>query len=174
MSVIDTRREQMFPTLTTEEIDRLRRFGTIRRYRAGQPLYVAGEMSPGMFVITSGSVTVTRREGLGRVVPIVELGPGQFLAEVALLSGGPTLVDAHAVTDVETLLVLRDTLRAVLVAEAELGERIMRAFILRRVGLIETGAGGPVLIGPVTSPDVVRLQGFLARNAFPQVRREHA
>ena len=29
------------------------------------------------------------------------------------------------------------------------------------------GAGGPVLIGPEASPDIVRLQGFLARNAYP-------
>jgi thioredoxin reductase (NADPH) len=43
----------------------------------------------------------------------------------------------------------------------------MRALILRRVVLIETGAGGPVLIGPEDAPDVVRLQGFLARNAYP-------
>jgi thioredoxin reductase (NADPH) len=55
----------------------------------------------------------------------------------------------------------------VLIAEAELGERIMRALLLRRVGLIETGAGGPVLIGPTVHADLVRLQGFLARNAVP-------
>jgi len=68
---------------------------------------------------------------------------------------------------VQALLVPTDGLRTVLIAEAELGERIMRALILRRVALIETGAGGPVLIGPALSPDVVRLQGFLARNAYP-------
>jgi thioredoxin reductase (NADPH) len=33
--------------------------------------------------------------------------------------------------------------------------------------LIETGAGGPVLIGPEDASDVVRLQGFLTRNAYP-------
>jgi hypothetical protein len=37
------------------------------------------------------------------------------------------------------------------VAEADLGERIMRALILRRVGLIERG-GGPVLVGTGTQP----------------------
>lgn len=79
----------------------------------------------------------------------------------------PTLVDARAVSAVETLLIPTDRLRTVLIAEAELGERIMRALILRRVGLIETGAGGPVLIGPAMSSDLVRLQGFLARNASP-------
>src|SRR5437016_1396474 len=167
MSTFDTRREQMFPKLIPEEIDRLRRFGTARHYRAGEALFRTGEISPGMFVIISGSVAVTRREGLGQVVPILEEGPGDFLAEVGQLSSRPTLVDAHAISDVQALLVPTDGLRTVLIAEAELGERIMRALILRRVALIETGAGGPVLIGPALSPDVVRLQGFLARNAYP-------
>jgi thioredoxin reductase (NADPH) len=167
MSTLETRREEMFPTFTPAEIDRLRRFGTVRHYRAGEPLYVTGEVSPGMFVIISGSVAVTRREGLGRVVPIVEEGPGQFLAEVGTLSRYPSLVDVHAISDVETLLAPIDALRTLLIAEAELGERIMRALILRRVALIETGTGGPALIGSPTNPDVVRLQGFLTRNAFP-------
>jgi hypothetical protein len=114
-----------------------------------------------MFVIISGSVAVTWRDGLGHVVPILEEGPGDFLAEVGQLSARPALVDARAITDVEALLVPTEALRAVLIAEAELGERIMRALILRRVALIETGAGGPVLIGPADDPDLVRLQGFL-------------
>ena len=167
MSTFEIRRLQMFPKLSPEEIDRLRHLGTVRRYRAGEPLYTTGEISPGMFVILSGSVALTRREGLGRVVPIIEEGPGDFLAEVGQLSGRPSFVDAHAISDVETLLVPTDALRALLIAEAELGERITRALILRRVALVETGAGGPVLIGPATSSDVVRLQGFLTRNAWP-------
>ena len=61
----------------------------------------------------------------------------------------------------------RKNLRTVMIAEPELGDRIMRALILRRVVMIETGAGGPVLIGPEDAPDVVRLQGFLSRNAYP-------
>jgi len=40
----------------------------------------------------------------------------------------------------------------------------MRALILRRVGLLESGASGPVIIGHASHADVLRLQGFLARN----------
>jgi thioredoxin reductase (NADPH) len=58
-------------------------------------------------------------------------------------------------------------LRALLVAEADLGERIMRALILRRVNLIQGGVGGPVLIGPSNSSGVIRLQSFLTRNGQP-------
>ena len=157
----------MFPTLSSEDVQRLRRFGTVRRYAAGEALVTTGQISAGMSVILSGSVAVSAREGLSHVVPIVELGPGGFLAEAGQLAGRPAFVDARAIGDVETLLIPTDRLRTVLIAEAELGERIMRALLLRRIGLIEAGAGGPVLIGPAVSPGLVRLQGFLARNASP-------
>jgi thioredoxin reductase (NADPH) len=167
MSTIDTRREQMFPKLAPHEIDRLRRFGEVRRYAAGQALFVMGDVAPGMYVLIKGSVRVTRRDPLGHSAPIVEQGPGEFVAEVGQLSGQPAFVDVHAIDEVEALLIPPENLRALMIAEPELGERIMRALILRRVALIEAGAGGPVLIGPEFSPDVVRLQGFLARNAYP-------
>ena len=167
MSTIETRRAQMFPKLSAEEIERLRRFGTVRHYAPGELLITTGEISPGMSVIVQGKVAVMQRDPLGHLAPILEEGPGDFLAEVGQLSGGPALVDAKALTDVTTLLIPADRLRNVLIAEAELGEKITRALILRRVALIETGAGGPVMIGPADSPDVIRLQGFLTRNAFP-------
>jgi len=167
MATIDSRREQMFPKLTPAEIDRIRRFGSMQRYAKGALLFKTAEVSPGMFVLISGTVAVSWRDGMGHVQPIVEQGPGEFLAEVSQLSGRPSLVDATAKTDVEALLIPTAGLRGLLIAEAELGERIMRALILRRVVLIEAGAGGPVLIGPATDPDVIRLQGFLARNGYP-------
>jgi thioredoxin reductase (NADPH) len=167
MSTIDSRDEQMFPKLAPHEIDRLRRFGKIRRYAAGEALFVTGDIAPGMFVLIKGSVRVVRRDPLGHSAPIVELGPGQFVAEVGQLSGQPAFVDVHAIDEVEALLIPPENLRALMIEEPELGERIMQALILRRVVLIEAGAGGPVLIGPESSPDVIRLQGFLARNAYP-------
>ena len=161
------RYEQTFPALTAQEIVRLRRFGHESRYRDGQALFETGKPGPGMFVILSGHVAITQRDGLGRVTPIIDQGPGQFLAEIGQLSGRAALVDGHAEGDVETLLISPERLRALMVAEADLGERIMRALILRRVNLIRGGAGGPVLIGPANSAGVVRLQGFLARNSYP-------
>ena len=167
MSTIDNRNEQMFPKLTPNEIDRLHRFGEVRHYAPSEPLFVTGSVAPGMCVLIKGSVRVTRRDPLGHSAPIVEQGPGDFVADVGQLSGQPAFVDAHAIDDVEALLIPPENLRALMIEEPELGERIMHALILRRVALIEVGAGGPVLIGAENSPDVIRLQGFLARNAYP-------
>src|SRR6184192_3552419 len=161
------RPEQTFPELTAPEIARMRRFGEIRKYSDGEVLFETGKVGPGTFVVLSGHVAITQRDGLGHVTPVIDQGPGQFLAEIGQLSGRVALVDGHAEGDVETLLIPPERLRALLVAEADLGERIMRALILRRVSLIQGGVGGPVLIGPSDSAGVIRLQGFLTRNGFP-------
>jgi len=161
------RYEQTFPTLTADEIARIRRFGEVRNFNDGEALFETGKVGPGMFVLLSGHVEITRRDGLGRVTPVIEHGPGQFLAELGQLSGRNALVDGNADGEVETLLIPPERLRALLIAEADLGERIMRALILRRVSLIRGGAGGPVLIGQSNSAGVVRLQGFLTRNGYP-------
>src|SRR5450755_2985524 len=161
------RHEQTFPALTAPEIARMRRFGELRNYKDSEKLFETGKPGPGMFVVLSGHVAITQRDGLGHVTPVIDQGPGQFLAEIGQLSGRVALVDGDAEGEVETLLIPPERLRALLVAEADLGERIMRALILRRVSLIQGGVGGPVLIGPSNSVGVVRLQGFLTRNGFP-------
>ncbi|WLA69601.1 FAD-dependent oxidoreductase [Bradyrhizobium diazoefficiens] len=162
-----TRPEQTFPALTSAEIERIRHFGELRTYSDRELLFETGKPGPGMFVILKGHVAITQRDGLGHVSPVIDQGPGQFLAELGQLSGRPALVDGRAEGDVEVVLIPPDRLRALLVAEAELGERIMRALIQRRVSLIQGGVGGPVLIGPSNSAGVVRLQGFLTRNGQP-------
>src|SRR6185436_8171296 len=164
---VETRYAQMFPTLTPAEIERLRRFGEVRRHAAGEQLVKTGEPSPGMLVVLSGELAVSQHNVLGRSEPIVTHEPGGFMGELAQLSGRPALVDAVAVKPVEILVIPSRSLRDVLVAEAELGERIMRALILRRVGLLETGLAGPVIIGHAGSSDVLRLAEFLRRNGHP-------
>ncbi|RKF46051.1 FAD-dependent oxidoreductase [Paraburkholderia fungorum] len=166
-SSLSTRMHQMFPELTCAEIDRLRRFGEVGHWEAGELLFETGHTGPGMFVMLNGRVKVYQRDGIGREVVIAEHGTGHFLAEVGQLSGRPALVNGMAVNAVDALLIPPDKLRALIVAEAELGERIMRALILRRVSLIEKGAGGPILIGNSRDSRLVMLQGFLSRNGHP-------
>jgi thioredoxin reductase (NADPH) len=166
-SIIDMRRQQMFPVLEPPEIERLRRFGSVHSYAEGEPLAKAGEAGHGLTIILAGAVEISQHDKGGRRVPIVTHGPGAFMGELAQLSGRPSLVDAYARAPVEALAIPPDRLQALLIAEAEVGECIMRALILRRVGLIEVGAGGPVIVGRHDNGDVLRLENFLRRNGHP-------
>jgi len=156
----------MFPALGERDTARLKRFGEIRRFSAGTTVVRAGERSPGLVFVLSGRLEVSQSNVLGRETIIVH-GPGNFLGELAQLSDRPALIDAIALTDLEAVVVPPPALRDLLVQEAELGERLMRALILRRVGLLEAGMSGPIIIGSAGNGDVLRLENFLARNGHP-------
>jgi thioredoxin reductase (NADPH) len=162
-----SRRHQMFPVLAAADVARMRRFGTPCEYAPDSLLLQAGQAGGGLFVVLQGTVAVVQRDGLGHEVPILHMVPGHFVGEVGSLTGQPSLVDARAQGEVHALRVPPEQLRALIIAEADLGERLVRSLILRRVGLIEAGASGPVLIGRPDSPDVLKLQNFLRRNGHP-------
>ncbi|HEY6663168.1 MAG TPA: cyclic nucleotide-binding domain-containing protein, partial [Sphingomicrobium sp.] len=163
--LVATRGPQMFPRLADEEVARLCRFGEPRSYRAGEMLVRVGEVGPGLMLILSGEVEVTRHDH-GRPTHVVTHQRGNFMGELAQLSGRPYMVDEQALTDVEAVAIPAERLRALLIAEADLGERIMRALILRRMALIESGAG-PIIVGAEGNSDVLRLTNFLRRNGHP-------
>ena len=123
-SILDTRRHQLFPILEPAEVDRVRRFGKVSSYRAGEALAQVGEISPGLTIILAGHVDIAQRDQSGRRALIVSYGPGAFMGELAQLSGRPALVDAHAQGPV---VIQPGQLRALLIAEAELGERSARS-----------------------------------------------
>ncbi|SEJ97954.1 FAD-dependent oxidoreductase [Paraburkholderia diazotrophica] len=163
------RYQQMFPVLSDAEIDRVRRFGNLCRYAKGELLYRAGHLCLGMFVVLSGKVRIVGRDGLGHERMIhTYTKRGEFTSDVTQLSSKPAVVDAHVVEDVEAILLRPDELSAMMISEADLGEKIMRALILRRVLVIERGHG-VVLVGPSGNARLLALQNFLRRNVFPSL-----
>jgi thioredoxin reductase (NADPH) len=163
------RYRQMFPVLTEAEIDRVRRFGSLSHYAKGELLYRAGSLCPGMFLLLAGKIRIVGRDGLGheRIIHTY-VQRGEFTSDVTQLSNKPAVVDAYVVEDVEAVLVRPDELSAMMISEADLGETIMRALILRRVLVIERGQG-VVLIGASGNARLLALQNFLRRNAFPNM-----
>ena len=164
---LESRRGQMFPTLTAEEVKAARRFAEPRRFADGEHVYDRGKPAPGLFLVLSGSIRMTGRDAHGHDLPVVEHMQHQFAGELGLLTGARAYVDGIAAGGLQTLLIAPEQLRKLLIAEAALGEKIVRALTLRRVGLIESGEIGPLLIGGKRSPDILRLRNFLRRNGIP-------
>jgi thioredoxin reductase (NADPH) len=168
-SSVANRQHQMFPELSAAEIARLHRFGEVRSWADGELLFSAGQVGPGMILILEGRILITQCDGMGHSTHVAEHGPGMFSAEVGQLSGRPALVNGKAIGAVKALAISSAMLRALVVAEAELGERIMRALILRRVGLIESGSSSPVIASPPGVQSTFKLQSFLAANGQPHM-----
>ena len=169
-SNLETRRDQIFPTLTAAEIQRLRRYGSVHSYAVGAPLVKAGSPFSGLRVVLSGAARVQLHDEHLSERELVEHRAGSLVGELGGLSGTGALVDVIATTDVDALWIEAARLRELMVEEVVLGERIIRALILRRMALLESAMVGPIIVGRETNRDVLRLEGFLGNNGYPHRR----
>jgi thioredoxin reductase (NADPH) len=165
-SIFETRKAQLFPILDAHQIEELVPFGTRRHYATGDVLFAEGERHVGSFVILAGSVDIFRHVD-GQEELIVTHSVGGFSGEVGLFSGRGAIVTGRAHEETDVLVVREADLRRLIVTHPELGEILMRAFILRRVAMLEDEKGGVTLVGSRLSSDTHRLRQFLERNAQP-------
>ncbi len=172
MSTIETREHQMFPVLDFAQVDTAKRFasGEARRFAPGEVVFGVGERGAPAWLVLDGEIDVFRRAGLVNEALITTHRAGQLTGEVSQLAGRPSLAWGRAGPNGCMALPFDAAhLRALVVGSADVGEVVMCAFILRRVGLIEEGGAGSVLVGIPASPDLVRIQGFLTRNCYPHL-----
>jgi thioredoxin reductase (NADPH) len=158
--------EQIFPTLTPAQIRRIAPHGDMRTMESGQVLIEQGDRNVPFFVVVSGEVEIVRPSG-GVETLITVHGPGQFTGEVNNLSGRPAVVRMRATKQGELIELDRQHMLALVQTDAELGEILMRAFLLRRVELVAAGVGDIVLIGSMHSAGTLRIKEFLMRNGHP-------
>ena len=164
----EARREQMFPVLDERQLEILAPYGQRRRYPAGATLFEAGQRHIAMFVVLSGTIDMFRYTVTGEDL-FATHGPGIFTGEVGQLAGSAAIATARAHEDTEVLVIDEVALHRLVIADAELSELIMRAFILRRMALIEEETDGATVVGSRHSRDTLRLRQFLTRNAHPHV-----
>ncbi len=158
--------DEMFPKLDEAQIARLAAFGVERRAQPGEILFDQGDSQHGVFVVLEGSIEVAN-VAKGEETVIRVLGPGTFTGEVNQLSGRRSLVRCRARESSLLLEVDRANLRRIMQADAVLGEKFLRVFVMRRVYLIAHSVGDAVLIGSSHSSDTLRLRAFLTRNSHP-------
>lgn len=161
---------QIFPTLDMAQVETARRFssGGVREFAPGEALYEVGEKNAPAWLVIEGSIETTRRDGPDREVAITTQGAGQFTGEISQLSGAPSLAAGHAGADgCRAVPFDAAHLRALMVGSADVGEVVMRALILRRVGLIAAEGSGSVLVGDPASAALRRIEHFLDRSGYP-------
>ncbi len=166
--LLEKRREQVFPKLTSPQIARLQAHGRHIETRPGEVLVEPGERHRDMLVVLSGSLEITLPGILGEEL-ITVLLPGDFTGEMSTLRGVPGFVRVRVREGGAVLAIDDESLRNVVQTDAEMSEIFMRAFILRRMGLVSSGQSEVMLLGSRHSRDTLRLQKFLTRNAYPYV-----
>jgi len=164
--ITSSRIEQIFPKLNPAQLDRIAARGHMRSMEGGEVLYEQGDSAAPFFVLISGELEVVRPSvPVETLVTVYE--PGQFTGEVGTLSGRPSLFRVRATTSGKVIELNRQQMLALIQTDAELGEILMRAFILRRVELITAGVGDVVLVGSTYSASTLRIKEFLMRNGYP-------
>ena len=172
MTISIERRAQIFPVLTPAQRDAARRFASAPEatFGPGQILFGLGSAQAPAYLVISGRVDVVSRRPGGGEAEVASHGPGEITGEIGQLAGRPALAEGRAGPGGCVALPFDPAhLRALIVGSAEIGEIVMRAFILRRTALIVEGGAGAVLLGSTADPALTRLRGFLTRNGFPHV-----
>jgi thioredoxin reductase (NADPH) len=171
MVPVDDRSAQRFPRLREAQLDVVKRFADAHEqsFAPGESVFEVGVRGVASWFLLRGSAVLSGRDGLNQRIDLDTLESGQFTGELHQLTGGPALAGAVAGPEGCTAIPLDAVrLRALIVGSAEIGELIMRAFILRRIGLQERGVG-PILLGRAGSADLLRLETFLRRNTYPHL-----
>ena len=167
-TLYETRRGQMFPKLTPVQLSRLEAYGLRGQTREGDVLVESGARYRSIVAVLSGSVDIVRSSLAGETA-VTLLTNGDFSGEMSALRGSASFVRIRVREAGEAITIPIDNLRRLVQADAELSEIFMRAFILRRMGLMESEQGDVIFIGVANSSSTLRVRQFLGRNAVPYV-----
>lgn len=160
------REHQIFPFLSPEQIERAKPFGIEESLPACTVLFERGDVGVDFFIVLDGHIEIYEHN-LERTNIIHVHRAQQFTGELDLFNRRKILVGGRLGEDGRVLRISPEAFRRLITAEPDIGEIIMRAFILRRTAFISHAQGGVTLIDPATSADGVRLERFLRRNGYP-------
>jgi thioredoxin reductase (NADPH) len=155
-----------YPRLSKRHLELLRRHGEVRAIRPGDVLVHEGQRERDFSVVLSGRVAVIEGHGTPHERVIRIHGPHRFLDELGLITGQPSFVSIVAMTEGEVLAVPLPALHDVVSEEPNLGDLILRSYLMRR-DLLVGSITGIKIVGSRFSPDTRRLRELAARNRVP-------
>lgn len=166
-AVAQGREHEAFPSLSDQQTERVKKFGVVEELDRGAVLFERGQRSVDFFVVLKGRVEIYDYACDGTPTVITVHGEHQFTGEIDLFSDRKILVGGRMAEDGRVIRVPRAQFRELLAAEPDIGEIVMRAFVLRRIGLLESNLGAAVLLGRRSDADTLRIRAFLRRNGYP-------
>lgn len=161
------RTAQTFPRLSEEQARRIAGYGSAETLAPGALAFARDQRSVDFFLVLEGAIEIFDLDAHGQINVVTTHGERQFTGEMDLFNDRRILVSARGVGETRVIRVRRPDFRRLIAGEADIGEIIMRAFILRRVAMIHHAHGGVQLVGPGHDGDTIRLQRFMTRNGYP-------
>lgn len=101
------------------------------RFRAGQVIFAQGDPGERVFAIKFGIVVVSIPGAAGRENLLATFGPTDIFGELAVLDPAPRTCTARAITDVEAVWLDRATVRAWMVEQPHIAERLLQLLARR-------------------------------------------
>ncbi|MBD0319338.1 MAG: cyclic nucleotide-binding domain-containing protein, partial [Gemmatimonadetes bacterium] len=129
--LLDTTERSLFPHLDDGQVQAISAFGERVRFAAGETMVQQGETGHALYVVLSGQVRVTKIMS-GDSLLLAVHGPGEFAAELSVLSGLPQGATIAAVTEVEALRVPPEKLIQMIAACPLVAAVIVPALAARR------------------------------------------
>jgi len=134
-------RVPIFKTLSENEIEELARSCEIRSFDTGEILIREGDSDSSLFVISSGVVSIIKKDGKGQHIELSRLGNSECFGEMSLLTGEPRSATAKAITYVEAIKVPKEALAALFTVKPDLSNELAEIMAMRRAqteGLIDS------------------------------------
>jgi thioredoxin reductase (NADPH) len=157
--------EDVFITLSDEQIVQLKPFGEISEAAAGEVLLEEGDLKPDLVVVLEGAVEVFRADPMtGGEISLLTATPGIFIGELNVLTGQARFIHARATTPSVTLRVSGDSLRELMATDADLGDLIFGLLVARREFFREGDRASILcIVGSHYSPETLELVAYARR-----------
>src|SRR5712691_6982503 len=167
----ESRTNEAFPELTPAQLARIEPHGRRRRLVQGEVVGEPGQPVTKIFVVLSGQLdAVTPLQTSTSSMP--RFTQGMFTGERSILTGGRFLGRISATVPSDVIEVERDELLKLIQTDTELSDIFLRAFILRRLQLIDRGYGDVVVLGSEHCSGTLHIREFLTRNGHPYTQRD--
>ncbi len=161
------REQQIFPVLPDEQIERMVDYGSVESFETGELLFERGQRGVDFFLILDGEIEIFDLDDQGKPTVITTHARHQFTGELDLFNNRKILVGGRTGTASRLLRLTRAQFNRMYSTEQDIGETIMRAFILRRSAFLQHDEAGVTVIGETNDRDLIRVRRFLSRNGYP-------
>ena len=159
--------DHVFPRLSDAQLQRIANLGRTRIVRRDDLLVTEGQRQAPFFVVRSCELRIVRPAGSGAESLVATLRSGQFTGELNMFSNRRALMQIRVSEAGEVIELDHAHVQSLVQGDADLGDVLMRAFILRRVELVAQGLGDVVVVGSEHCADTLRIRDFLTRNGHP-------